>query len=189
MKIIFAQGNPEPDYANTRHNIGFTVLNELSEQLKLKWNGSSKFHAQIAEASISGEKVLLVKPTTFYNDTGASIRKIVDFYKLDPSHELLVIHDDLALAFGVIRIRSEGSDAGNNGIKSINANLYPNYQRIRIGTDNELRIKMKNDADFVTSKFSSDEQKQLADKIIPQVIELINKFCADKLEITSHKII
>jgi PTH1 family peptidyl-tRNA hydrolase len=111
MKIIFAQGNPEPDYANTRHNIGFTVLNELSEQLKLKWNGSSKFHAQIAEASISGEKVLLVKPTTFYNDTGASIRKIVDFYKLDPSHELLVIHDDLALAFGVIRIRSEGSDA------------------------------------------------------------------------------
>jgi len=189
MKVIFAQGNPEPDYANTRHNIGFTILNEIAEKLELKWANNAKFSAHVAETSISGEKVLFVKPTTFYNETGNSIRKIVDFYKLAPETDLLIVHDDLALPFGTIRIRGEGSDGGNNGIKSINTHLNPNYSRIRVGTDNELRGKMANDADFVTSKFSTDEKEQLTDKIIPQAIELINKFCAGNLEITSHKII
>lgn len=189
MKVIFAQGNPEPDYANTRHNIGFTILNEIAEKLELKWANSAKFSANLAETTVSGEKVLFIKPTTFYNETGASIRKIVDFYKLDPITNLLIVHDDLALPFGTIRVREQGSDGGNNGIKSINTHLDLNYSRIRIGTNSEMRVKMNNDADFVTSKFSADEKELLAEKIIPQAIELINKFCAGDLEITSHKII
>jgi hypothetical protein len=99
MKVIFAQGNPEPDYANTRHNIGFTILNAISDYEEFKWSTSSKFSAQIIETKISGEKVLFVKPTTFYNETGASIKKIIDFYKLDPKKDLLIIHDDLSLPF------------------------------------------------------------------------------------------
>lgn len=189
MKIIFAQGNPEPDYANTRHNVGFLVLNTLAEQISAKWANQSKFNAFIAEATISGEKTLLIKPTTFYNETGISVRKIIDFYKLDPTNDLLVIHDDLALPFGTIRVRGEGSDGGNNGIKSINSHLDPNYARIRIGTDNELRATINDDAAFVLAKFSADENTQLREKIIPQSIELINKFCANILENTSHKTI
>ena len=189
MKIVFAQGNPEPDYANTRHNVGFEALNTLAKQLELKWTNNGKFSAHVAETTISGYKVLFVKPTTFYNETGTSIRKIVDFYKLNPINDVLVIHDDLALPFGTIRIRGEGSDAGNNGIKSINTHLNPNYSRIRIGTDSEIRNRINNDADFVTSKFSADENQQLQEKIIPQVIDLIREFCTGTLEKTSHKMI
>jgi PTH1 family peptidyl-tRNA hydrolase len=189
MKVIFAQGNPEPDYANTRHNIGFSILNEMAEKLDLKWTNNSKFSAHIADTIISGEKMLLVKPTTFYNETGNSIRKIIDFYKLAPETDLLIVHDDLALPFGTIRIRGEGSDGGNNGIKSINDYIDSNYSRIRIGTNNDMRSKMNNDAEFVTAKFSKDEMEQLQDAVIPQVIKLIHKFCLNKLEVTSHKLI
>ncbi|NTW61269.1 peptidyl-tRNA hydrolase, partial [Candidatus Saccharibacteria bacterium] len=112
MKIIFAQGNPEPRYSGTRHNVGFAVLNELAHNLNLKWEDRPKFSAHTAEATIAGEKVLLVKPTTYYNETGLSARKIIDFYKLDPTADLIVIHDDLALEFGIIRVRQGGRDAG-----------------------------------------------------------------------------
>jgi PTH1 family peptidyl-tRNA hydrolase len=187
MKIIFAQGNPEPDYAKTRHNIGFSVLNSLADKLGAKWLEKSKFQAFIAEVTISSEKAILVKPTSFYNETGSSIRKILDFYKLDPITDLLVIHDDFALPFGTIRVRKEGSDAGNNGIKSINAHIESNYARIRIGTWTELREKM-NDADFVLAKFNTDENEKLAELIIPKAIDIITDFCRDSLEATSYKI-
>lgn len=187
MKIIFAQGNPEPDYKNTRHNLGFAVLNDLADQLNSKWDEKTKFNAFIGEVVISGEKVLLVKPNSFYNETGPVIQRLITFYKLVLDRDLLVIHDDLALPFGTIRIRNQGSDAGNNGIKSINANIGPDYSRIRIGINNELRAKMQDDAGFVLSKFSADESTQLNETIIPKSIELIEKFCAGTLEITSHK--
>lgn len=186
MKIIFAQGNPEPQYSEIRHNVGFMVLNSIATEKKIKWVEKSKFHSLITEVNIENEKVLLVKPTTFYNETGSALRKIVDFYKVDTENDLLVIHDDLALPFGTIRIRKQGSDAGNNGIKSINAYINQNYTRIKIGIYNELRDKM-NDADFVLAKFSADESKQLEKIIIPQVIKLVIQFCDNSLEHTSYK--
>jgi PTH1 family peptidyl-tRNA hydrolase len=186
VKIIFSQGNPEPDYAKSRHNVGFSVLNVLATKLNIKWINHPKFQAIIAEATIANEKTILVKPTSFYNETGLSVRKIIDFYKLDPISDLLVIHDDFALPFGTIRVRKQGSDAGNNGIKSINAQIEPNYTRIRIGTWTELREKM-DDADFVLAKFNSDEFDKLDKNIIPKVIELIEKFCDNTIESTSYK--
>ena len=95
------------------------------------------------------------------------------------------MHDDLALPFGTIRVRGRGSDAGNNGIKSINSHLEHGYSRIRIGICNELRDKM-DDADFVLSKFSSIELKQLKENVTPQVIKLINQFCENSLKQTSY---
>ena len=185
MKIIFAQGNPEPKYANTRHNTGFFVLNALADELNVKWANKTKLHADIAEVIIANEKVLLVKPITFYNETGLSLRQIIDFYKIASNEDLLVLHDDLALPFGTIRVRERGSDAGNNGIKSINSHLEHGYSRIRIGICNELRDKM-DDADFVLSKFSSIELKQLKENVTPQVIKLINQFCENSLKQTSY---
>lgn len=187
MKLIFAQGNPEPEYAKIRHNVGFMVLNEIATERNAKWSEKSKFHAFITEVNIDNEKVLLVKPTTFYNETGPALRKIVDFYKINTENDLLVIHDDLALPFGTIRIRKQGSDAGNNGIKSINAHIDQNYSRIKIGIYNELRDKM-DDADFVLAKFSSDESEQLAKMVIPHAVKLVIQFCNNSLEHTSYKI-
>ena len=189
MKIIFAQGNPEPDYKNTRHNLGFAIINELANKLDSKWDNKSKFNAFISESVISGEKVLFVKPNSFYNETGRVIQHLITFYKLVLDRDLLVIHDDLALPFGTIRTRGKGSDAGNNGIKSINANIGPDYTRIRVGILNELREKMNDDATFVLSKFSRDEQEQISSNITPKVIELIEQFCAGTLDITSHKVV
>lgn len=187
MKLIFAQGNPESDYQNTRHNVGFAVIDRLAAKLGAKWENKPKFHAIIAEITIDGEKIILAKPTTFYNETGLSAQKICSYYKLALGRDLLVIYDDLSLPFGTIRIRQQGSDAGNNGIKSINSHINSDFTRIKIGTSNDLRQHM-DDATFVLSKFSADESTQLSDKIIPTAIDLIDKFCADKLEITSHKI-
>lgn len=187
MKIIFAQGNPEPDYTSTRHNVGFSTLNTLANSLNAKWTNKPKFNALVTEVIIAGEKALLVKPTTFYNETGNSIRKIIDFYKLDPINDLLVIHDDFALPFGTIRVRQRGSDAGNNGIKSINTHIGDNYTRIRIGIWTEIREQM-DDAEFVLAKFNSDESEKLEQNIIPQVIKLVEQFCGGTVEPTSYNI-
>lgn len=174
MKIILAQGNPDKTFEGTRHNVGFFVVDQLAKEFGGSWSANKlKFHAQLAEVSIDGEKVILVKPTTFYNETGQSARALVDFYSLDPATDVLVIHDELALPIGTIRTRGKGSDAGNNGIKSLNSHVGPDYHRIRIGVASALRDRM-DDASFVLSKFNSEEQ----DKIISHIAE-IEKFVRD----------
>jgi PTH1 family peptidyl-tRNA hydrolase len=185
MKIIFAQGNPGAQYATTRHNVGFLILDELARRQHTEFIKKPKFHATIAEVTIAGEKVLLVKPATFYNETGQAARMLVDFYKLHSATDFLVIHDDLALPLGTIRIREKGRDAGNNGIKSLNAHLGSTYARVRIGIYNELRDRI-HDADFVLSNFTKAEADVLHESITPKVIELITSFCAGTIETTSH---
>ncbi|MEI6054168.1 MAG: aminoacyl-tRNA hydrolase [Candidatus Saccharibacteria bacterium] len=187
MKIIFAQGNPGPEYTQSRHNIGFLVVDSLIAKYEADWINKPKFQAFLAQIYINSEKVLLVKPNTFYNETGASARKLLDFYKLDPTKDLLVVHDDLALPFGTIRVRKQGSDAGNNGIKSINSHLDQNYARIRIGIDNEFR-EIMGDSEFVLANFRNNETRQIKKTIVPQTIELIEQFCDGNLKITSHKL-
>lgn len=187
MKLIFAQGNPGKQYERTRHNTGFIVLDTLAAKEGATWRTDTKFKADIAEVQLEGEKVLLVKPLSFYNETGTVARSLVDFYKLEPTRDVLVIHDELALPFGTIRIREKGSDAGNNGIKSLNAHLGPDYTRIRIGIWDELRNRM-DDAAFVLSAFSSDEtimlHKLIADLIIPR----IHAFIDGSREASSHSL-
>lgn len=187
MKIIFAQGNPGQQYDRTRHNIGFYVIDQFAKKHDLKWSDKPKFNCQTTDVTVKGEKLILVKPTTFYNETGVCARKLVDFYNLNTAEDLLVIHDDLALPLGTIRTRPQGSDAGNNGIKSLNSHLGPDYHRIRIGVWNELRDQM-DDADFVIGKFSKDEQEQLENDITPHVIRQIEEFGQGPLNPTSHRI-
>jgi PTH1 family peptidyl-tRNA hydrolase len=187
MKVIFAQGNPGAQYKTTRHNVGFLVVDTIAEQHRADFIKRPKFHAEIAEVTIAGEKTLLVKPSTFYNETGQSARLITDFYKLSAKDDFLVIHDDLALPLGTIRVREKGSDAGNNGIKSLNAHLGANYSRIRVGIYNDLRDRI-HDADFVLSNFTKAEADTLASTIIPKVAELVEAFCAGNLATTSHKL-
>jgi len=187
MKIIFAQGNPGKQYERTRHNIGFIILDALAEKENGTWRTDAKFKADIADVIINGEKTLLVKPRSFYNETGQVARSIIDFYKLEPSDDFLAIHDELALPFGTIRIREKGSDAGNNGIKSLNTHLGPDYMRIRVGVWNEMRDRM-DDAAFVLSVFTSDEASALISTVTPTTIDLIHNFVRGTLQVTSHTV-
>lgn len=182
---MFAQGNPGTQYIRTRHNAGCIVLDQLAQAAKATWKQHTGFKALIAELIVNGEKTLLVKPLSFYNETGQVARAIVDFYKLTPANDVLVIHDELALPFGTLRIREKGSDAGNNGIKSLNAHLGDSYWRLRIGVWHEIRNKM-DDAAFVLSNFSAEEYSQLVkmtDDTIPAIIEA---FVHETIEPTSH---
>jgi len=188
MKIVFAQGNPGSQYARTRHNAGFIVVDACADKEGTRWKTDSKFKAEIAEVSLEGEKVLFVKPLSYYNETGSVARSLIDFYKLDPASDVLVIHDELALPFGTIRVREKGSDAGNNGVKSLNAHLGPEYSRIRIGIWNELRDQM-DDAAFVLSQFSGDEMKQLKEIIDTTLVPLVKEFVRGSLEASSHKLV
>lgn len=181
MKLIVALGNPGLEYAKTRHNIGWQVLDKLD----LAWQEKTKFLGLIAEKPIENEKIIFLKPTTFYNESGQSVRAVMDFYKI-PLDNILVIHDELALPIGTIRTRIGGSDAGNNGIKSVSAHIGENYARIRIGIDNDLRSKI-DDADFVLSSFSKAETEILKEKITPQATEYIQQFANGDFTHTSSK--
>ena len=184
MKIIFAQGNPGSQYAQTRHNIGWIIIDQIAAAHNATFRAQPKFHADIAEMTIGGEKILLTKPKTFYNDTGISARALVDFYKLDYSHDLLVIHDELALPFGTIRVRERGSDAGNNGIKSLIAHLGDAFWRIRVGVWHESR-NQQDDVSFVLGKFSRAEYDHILTTFVPYISNVSNEFVTGSLKASS----
>lgn len=183
MKLIFAQGNPGKQYETTRHNVGFLALDYYAQQKSLNFQSKMKFNADIAETTIDGEKILLVKPMTFYNETGVSARALLDFYKLS-SNDTLVLHDELALEFGTLRTREKGSDAGNNGIKSLNTHIGQEYARVRIGIRNDFASRM-DPADFVLAKFSSSEREKLESDIFSHVARIIDQFIKNTHENTS----
>ena len=133
MYLIAGLGNPGRDYVNTRHNIGFDVIDVIAAQEHI--NVTEKKHrAFIGKGIIAGQKVILIKPQTFMNLSGESIRSLLDYYKVDETQELLVISDDISLSVGQIRIRKKGSAGGHNGLKNIIAHLgHDNFQRIKMG--------------------------------------------------------
>lgn len=184
MKIIFAQGNPGREYENTRHNVGFLAIDEFANRHNVAFQYKDKFKAEIAELTYDNQKILLVKPTTFYNETGISARSLVDFYKVEPS-DVLVIHDELALPFGTIRIRGKGSDAGNNGIKSLNAHIGQEYVRVRIGIANDISERAEA-MNFVLARFSAEDHTVLKDRIFPKIAEIIPSFCLGTIDFTSY---
>lgn len=184
MKIILAQGNPGSEFSGTRHNIGFAFLDAYAQTHGTEWAEKSKFHSYVADFTHKGEKVLLVKPTTYYNETGQAARALVNFYKI-PASDILVLHDEVALPLGIIRTREKGSDAGNNGIKSLNAHLGQDYKRVRIGIHTELALRMDTSA-YVLGKFTVSEQVALAE-LQPKIIDILDSFLNDTFELTSHK--
>lgn len=133
---------------------------------------------------LSDSKVLFLLPTTYYNGSGTAVQQVATYYKIPPE-SILVVHDELALPLGMIRTRHGGADAGNNGVKSISNHVGSDTVRLRIGVFNELRNRV-NDAEFVLSKFSKDEQTILL-KIEPVVHQTIQTFINGDFEATTHK--
>lgn len=186
MKLIFAQGNPGPQYAQSRHNVGFIAIDYLQQTHGLGgFQQKTKFSALISEWTHQDEKIILAKPTTFYNLTGQSARAISDFYRIAPE-DILVIHDELVLDFGTLRVRSSGSDAGNKGIRSLIAHLGPEFWRLRVGIKNDLTPQIDS-ADFVLSGLTSDEKKTLESQVLPGVNDIVLKFLNDTLEPISER--
>lgn len=183
MKLIIGLGNPESKYDGTRHNVGFRLLDTYAREQGASFKPEKKFKAEIAEFTSGGEKVILAKPTTYYNLSGEAARAISDFYKIAPE-DILVIHDELMLPFCTVRTRLGGSPAGNNGIKSINDHLGPNTARIRIGIYNELRDRI-DDAQFVLGNFSREEAETLYEKQ-QKIASLIDAFISGQFEPTTH---
>jgi PTH1 family peptidyl-tRNA hydrolase len=186
MKLIIGLGNPGLKYRHTWHNVGWRYLDHYAKEQKLTWKKSAKFTAEIAETTVAGENVWLVKPQLFYNESGRVVRAMVDFYHLTPA-DILVISDDLNLPLGTVRVRSEGSDGGNNGLKSITNHLGDQFMRVRVGTKNSKRESLPNDIDFVLSKVSKVEQAQLV-QVFPHIDQAVSEFTAGKLSNTSHSL-
>lgn len=183
-KIIVGLGNPGSEYAATRHNVGFTMLDTFAEAHSLTWQHKPKFGALVAEYTHSGEKIILVKPQNFYNTSGETARAIRDFYKI-PNENILAIHDELALPFGTIRTREQGSDAGNNGIKSIVNHIGKDFARIRIGVWHEVRENM-HDANYVLGRFNKAEADKLPE-IYGEVEKIIQEFIENKITTTTWR--
>lgn len=133
MFLIVGLGNPGEEYLKHRHNVGFQCLTFLAERHGLRF-GDKQHKARIATGNIAGERVALAKPFTFMNNSGQAVAALVRWYKLDPATQLLVVHDDLDLPFGTLRLRADGSAGGQNGIKSIIQLLgTQQFARARVG--------------------------------------------------------
>lgn len=165
MYIIAGLGNPGKNYVGTRHNMGFEVIDTIAAKYNININ-KEKFKAHYGEGRIGSEKVILIKPQTFMNLSGESIREFVEFYKLD-SENLIVIYDDISLPVGKLRIRPKGSAGGHNGMKSIIYQIQSDiFPRIKVGVG-APENKDYDLADYVLGKFTKEE----VDTLIPVAIK------------------
>jgi peptidyl-tRNA hydrolase, PTH1 family len=162
MKIIVGLGNPGESYALTRHNVGFHVVDEVAGRLQMAC-GRHRFHGLVGEGAMSGERVVLVKPQTYMNDSGMSVREAVDWHKCSLL-DLLVVCDDFQLPLGAVRMKPQGSAGGHNGMASIVAALgTEEFPRLRLGIGVE---GVRRDKEFVLSAFRAEELASVRDMIV-----------------------
>jgi len=166
MKLIVGLGNPGPEYNLTRHNFGFMALDVYAKKLNLDWNKTPKFHSLFLEYQSVDErceKIILLKPQTFYNDSGLAVSECMNFYKI-PKENLLIVCDNFDLDFTKLRLHEKGTTGGNNGLKSITNSLgTDDYARLRLGTKNTALRERLGDVNFVLSKFTAEEKALLPD--------------------------
>jgi len=179
MYIISGLGNPSKEYKNTRHNIGFDVIDVLADKHNIDVT-TIKHKALVGKGIIGGEKCVLVKPQTYMNLSGESLIEVCNFYKIDIPTELIVIYDDIALDVGAIRVRKSGSAGGHNGMKSIIKHLSTeNFMRIRMGVGE--KPKGYDLADYVLGHFTSSE-RELMDKGAVDAINAIEIIMNDGID-------
>lgn len=163
MKLFVGLGNPGKKYEETRHNVGFMVIDELAKKWGVTLNEEKKFKGIIGSVHISGEKILLLKPTTYMNLTGESVQSVMDFYNLE-NQDIIVIYDDLAMECGKVRGREKGSSGGHNGIKSMILHLAgEEFKRFKIGIDQSPHGKT---TDHVLGKFTKEEMDDIGPAIL-----------------------
>lgn len=179
MYIVVGLGNPTRQYEGTKHNIGFDAIDVLADRHRIPSSGI-QHKAMYGKGMIAGQKVLLAKPVTYMNLSGESVAELVNYYKIDPTEELIVLYDDICLEPGAIRVRKKGSAGGHNGIKSIIAKLGTDqFKRIRIGVGK--KPENWDLADYVLSPFSKEE-RQSADQGILHAADALELILMDDVE-------
>lgn len=157
--LIVGLGNPGKEYDVTRHNIGFDCVDNFASRNNLSSRITKKdLQCHIASGTLGSTRVIVIKPTTFMNDSGRAVQAVQNFYKI-PVQNIVVVHDELDIPFGQIRTRQGGGTAGHNGLKSITSHIGENYGRVRIGINNDHRTKNE-EKDFVLKSFSKAEQQK-----------------------------
>ncbi|MCL5435489.1 MAG: aminoacyl-tRNA hydrolase [Patescibacteria group bacterium] len=173
MKIVVGLGNPGKKYEHTRHNAGFLILDGIVNVLQVDPRWEKKFDAEI----LSSGKDLFVKPYAFMNDSGKAVKAICDFYKLDATKALLVIHDDTDLPLGTVRTTESSSAAGHNGVQSIIDKLgTQDFYRIRIGVETRASRDVLPTEDFVLHPFTDAEMTKLRKDSFPQAMLTVSRF-------------
>lgn len=179
MFIIVGLGNPTKEYNNTRHNIGFDVIDYLADKLDISVL-EKKHKALIGKGIMEGQKVILAKPQTYMNLSGESIRELVDYYKIEEETNLIVIYDDISLDVGQLRIRKKGSAGGHNGIKSILKHLgHDRFLRIKMGVGE--KPKGYDLADYVLGHFKKEE-RILMDESCIKAMEAVKLMVLDETD-------
>jgi len=183
MLLLVGLGNPSPNNTNNRHNVGFAVIDAINVEFKLS-KQKPKFKGLLTTGKIDEQKVFAIKPLTFMNSSGVCIKEIIEYFKID-AKDVFVFHDDMDIDIGKVKVKFGGSDAGHNGIVSIDKNIGKNYSRIRIGIG-----RPKNNsagADHVLDNFSKDE-KQSLEEITKNIIGSFSILIKKNLDLFSSKV-
>ncbi len=184
MFCIVGLGNPERKYENTRHNIGFDVIDAIAEKYSIAVRERG-FRALFGKGAVEGQRVILLKPQTYMNLSGESVREITDYFKIDPEEELIVISDDVSLEVGGIRIRKKGSAGGHNGLKNIIEHLgTEKFQRIRIGVGE--KPKEWDLADYVLGRFSGEDREKI-DESIAEAVKALETMLTEGADAAMNK--
>jgi PTH1 family peptidyl-tRNA hydrolase len=175
--LVVGLGNPGPEYAGNRHNIGFMVADLLAGRIGAKFK-AHRSRNQVVEGRLAGQRVVLAKPTSFMNLSGGPVSALRDFYKA-PLDRLVVVHDELDIDYATLRLKLGGGDNGHNGLKSITKSLGPGYYRVRAGVGRPPgRMEV---ADFVLRDFSSTERKEL-DWFVDRAADAVEALISEGLE-------
>ncbi len=183
MLLFVGLGNPTPDSENNRHNVGFKIIDSINKKFGLS-KQKPKFKGLLTTGNIGTQKVYAIKPLTFMNNSGVCIRELIEYFKIN-AEDVIVFHDDLDIEFGKIKAKFGGSNAGHNGIASIDKFIGKDYSRVRIGIG-----KPKNGldvADFVLQNFDEDETSGI-EKISKDITESISILVEKKLDLFSSTV-
>jgi PTH1 family peptidyl-tRNA hydrolase len=186
MKLIVGLGNPGAKYAQTRHNLGFMVLDHIAEHLEAKFE--VKFDSLVAKANAMNQDLVLAKPQTMMNLSGRAIQRIAAFYKIEPG-DIWVIHDDIDLGFGKLRVRQGGSSGGHNGLKSIIEQIGDGFARFKIGVANNQLRQPIDPEHFVLQSFADDESNHLPQIVSGTAEQVAGHLRSQSLQDTTYNLI
>lgn len=182
-KLIIGLGNPGTKYAHTRHNLGFLVLDEFAKERCVEFKNQVRFKGEVAKTEVNGHNVYLLKPQTFMNLSGLSVRKCIDFYKIKIK-DILVVVDDVALEFEDTMIKPKGGSGGHNGLKNIESHIGKDYARLKMGIGQPGRMVLE---DYVLEKFNTKEVSQLG-HFLDKGVQAVEKWLEVGLEKTMNQV-
>ena len=183
MLLLVGLGNPGSNYTNTRHNIGFKIIDSINTHFKLS-KQKPKFKGLLTTGNIESKKIYAIKPLTFMNNSGTAIKELIDYFKIDAKN-VFVFHDDMDIDFGKIKVKFGGSSAGHNGIESIDKFIGKDYSRVRIGIGKPKgNIEI---ADYVLQNFDEDETMGI-EKISKDITDSISILVEKKLDLFSSTV-